>query len=131
MILVFTMSNNSSCRKTISFFKENNIEFEERKMKDSPFSFEEFLTILSKTRNGVEDIVVQKSEEWKELDIEKINLRDLYHIIIQKPKLLKRPILFTGKKVYTGYRESMLQKLVLEEKDIEFTEEEVKNGKYS
>lgn len=116
MISVFTVSGNLSCRKTISFFEQNDIEFEERKMEKTPFSFEEFLLILSKSREGLDNIVVHKSKEWRELDLEKIKLSDLYQIVLQKPKILKRPIIFTGKKVYTGYRENMLQEIILKEK---------------
>ena len=67
------------------------------------------------TENGVNDILSQKSKDYKTLveqgiDFEEITLTQLQKLIIKHPKVLKLPITICDNKIVAGYDEEEITK---------------------
>jgi len=90
--------SNTKWQKTYDFLSEAGIPCVARNLRTQPFSYEEYLRILSLTQNGVEDIltvrgVVIDRLEKQGIHIEALSLRQLYELLMTYPNLLKLPLL--------------------------------------
>ncbi len=63
--------------------------------------------ILRDTENGFEDIISKRSSFFKEnpIDMDELNTNDLIKIIIENPKILRRPIIVDTNKLQVGYND--------------------------
>lgn len=112
-IIFYSYPSCTSCRKTKKWLKGNNIAFQEKHIfRDTP-NKEEMMKILSLTTEGIDEILATRSQTFKDLgiDVNELSLSQLIELIIEEPKLLRRPIITSGKKLIVGYNESALQKL--------------------
>ena len=94
--LYYSTSSKSS-RSARAWLVENNIPFNERDMKQ----------ILRLTENGFEDIVSTRSKAFKALhiDLSDLGFNQLLDLLVEKPQLLKRPIIYDGRRLQIGYNE--------------------------
>ncbi|RSK27832.1 Spx/MgsR family RNA polymerase-binding regulatory protein [Bacillus sp. HMF5848] len=112
-ILFYTYPSCTSCRKAKQWLKSNNILFEERHIfRDTP-SYEELLKILQLTTEGIDEILATRSQTFKKLnkDINELTVSEVVKLIIDDPRLLRRPILTDGTRLLVGYNESGLRNL--------------------
>ncbi|RWZ60086.1 Spx/MgsR family RNA polymerase-binding regulatory protein [Halobacillus fulvus] len=95
----------TSCRRTKSWLKSQGVEFNEQHLFRETPSAEELRKILSLTTHGIDEILAKRSKEYKDLDvdIEDLSLSEFLNLVIEKPKLLRRPILTNGEKIVIGY----------------------------
>ncbi|QFT89821.1 Regulatory protein MgsR [Bacillus sp. THAF10] len=112
-IIFYSYPSCTSCRKTKKWLKANNIQFKEKHIFRETPSKEEMLNILSLTTEGMDEILATRSQTFKELglDVNDLSLSELIKIMIDEPKLLRRPIITSDNKLIVGYNESALQKL--------------------
>lgn len=68
---------------------------------------------MSLTTEGIDEILATRSQAFKELnlDIEELTVSEVLELLIQKPKLLRRPIIVNGDKLVVGYNPGELLKL--------------------
>ncbi|KRO28893.1 negative regulator of proteolysis [Lactiplantibacillus fabifermentans DSM 21115] len=85
----------------------NNIPFNERDIIANPLDRDELKQILRLTENGFEDIVSTRSKAFKALhiDLSDLGFNQLLDLLVEKPQLLKRPIIYDGRRLQIGYNE--------------------------
>ncbi|MCP8624640.1 transcriptional regulator MgsR [Bacillus subtilis] len=103
----------TSCRKTKHWLKAHQIEFNERHLFRETPTREELKYILSLTTEGIDEILATRSQTFKNLNlnIEEMTVNEVPELLIEKPKLLRRPILVDNKKLVIGYNPGELLKL--------------------
>ncbi|AOR98827.1 transcriptional regulator MgsR [Bacillus subtilis] len=103
----------TSCRKTKHWLKAHQIEFNERHLFRETPTREELKYILSLTTEGIDEILATRSQTFKNLNlnIEEMTVNEVLELLIEKPKLLRCPILVDNKKLVIGYNPGELLKL--------------------
>ena len=104
--LYYSTSSKSS-RSARAWLVENNIPFNERDIIANPLDRDELKQILRLTENGFEDIVSTRSKAFKALhiDLSDLGFNQLLDLLGEKPQLLKRPIIYDGRRLQIGYNE--------------------------
>lgn len=71
------------------------------------------MALLSLTTDGLDEILATRSQSYKELgeDVNDLPLSEVIKLIIEEPKLLRRPLLTDGKKLVVGYNPEGLPSL--------------------
>ncbi|WNB93554.1 Spx/MgsR family RNA polymerase-binding regulatory protein [Bacillus sp. NEB1478] len=112
-ITFYTYPSCTSCRKAKMWLKQNKVTFDERHLfKDTP-SVEELREILKLTKAGTEEILAKRSQSFKSLkvDIDELSTNEMLQLLVDNPKLLKRPIVTDGTKLIAGYSPGEMKKL--------------------
>ena len=104
--LYYSTSSKSS-RSARAWLVENNIPFNERDIIANPLDRDELKQILRLTENGFEDIVSTRSKAFNALhiDLSDLGFNQLLDLLVEKPQLLKRPIIYDGRRLQIGYNE--------------------------
>lgn len=106
----YTYPSCTSCRKTKKWLQSNQINFEEIHLFRQTPTIEELTFLLTLTTEGLDDILATRSQSFKELnlDIDDLPLSKVVELIVENPKLLRRPILTDGKQLVVGYQPDLL-----------------------
>ncbi|MCY7917664.1 transcriptional regulator MgsR [Bacillus vallismortis] len=112
-IIFYSYPSCTSCRKTKHWLKAHQVEFNERHLFRETPTVEELKYILSLTTEGIDEILATRSQTFKKLNlnIEEMTVNEVLELLIEKPKLLRRPILVDNKKLVIGYNPGELLKL--------------------
>ncbi|MEH7437655.1 transcriptional regulator SpxA [Neobacillus drentensis] len=107
MVTLYSTPSCTSCRKAKAWLEEYHIDYTERNILSQPLTKDEIKYILRLTEDGTDEIISTNSKTFKELDIniESLPLQDLYDLIINNPKILRRPIMVDEKRLQVGYNE--------------------------
>jgi len=107
MVTLYSTPSCTSCRKAKAWLEEYHIDYTERNILSQPLTKGEIKSILRLTEDGTDEIISTNSKTFKELDIniESLPLQDLYELIINNPKILRRPIMVDEKRLQVGYNE--------------------------
>ena len=105
MIKIYTAPSCQSCRKAKKFFVEQNIPFKEKNILVTDLEYDEIKDILTKSENGVEDIISTRSKVFKEkgMEIDNMTINELIRFVRENPTVLKRPIMVDDNKIQVGY----------------------------
>ncbi|MBN8250397.1 Spx/MgsR family RNA polymerase-binding regulatory protein [Priestia flexa] len=119
-VMFYTYPSCTSCRKTKKWLVKQEVNFNERHLFRETPTYEEMLELLSMTTEGIDEILAKRSQEYKNLDVdvESMTLSEVVHLLMEQPRLLRRPILTDGKKLVVGYNESALKNLVKKQKKV-------------
>lgn len=112
-VTFFTYPSCTSCRKTKKWLAAHSVDVEERHLfRDTPTKAE-LLSLLSMTTDGLDELLAMRSSTFKSLnvDIEEMPLSDVVELLIQNPRLLRRPILTDGQSLVVGYNPEKLRSL--------------------
>lgn len=112
-VTFFTYPSCTSCRKTKKWLAAHSVEVEERHLfRDTPTKAE-LLSLLSMTTDGLDELLAMRSSTFKSLnvDIEEMPLSDVVELLVQNPRLLRRPILTDGHSLVVGYNPEKLRSL--------------------
>ena len=114
MVTVFTTPSCGSCRKSKAWLEEHQIEYIERNIIANPLTIDEIKSILRLTEEGTDEIISTTSKAYQELnvDIESLPLNALYNLIINNPKMLRRPIIIDEKRLQVGYNEDEISRFL-------------------
>jgi Spx/MgsR family transcriptional regulator len=112
-LIFYSYPSCTSCRKTKHWLKAHNIDFSEKHLFRETPSYTELQKILQLTTDGMDEILATRSQTYKDLNlnIDDLPLSDVIKLIIEEPKLLRRPIITDGKKLVIGYNPQSLTKL--------------------
>lgn len=110
-ITFYTYPSCTSCRKTKAWLKAHRVNVNERHIFKDPPNDSELKEILALTTEGVDEIIAKRSQEFRELefDIEDLSLTELIHLLQEKPKLLRRPLLIKDEQLVIGYNAASLR----------------------
>lgn len=111
MVHLYTTPSCTSCRKAKAWFEEHHIDYIERNILSEPLTENEIKSILLMTEEGTDEIISTNSKTYQELDIniESLPLHELYQLIIDNPKMLRRPIIQDEKRLQVGYNEEEIR----------------------
>ncbi|UOQ42530.1 Spx/MgsR family RNA polymerase-binding regulatory protein [Halobacillus salinarum] len=109
----YTYPSCTSCRRTKSWLKNQNVDFSEQHLFKNTPSAEELKKILALTTEGIDEILAKRSKEFKALDIDinELSVSEFLELVAEKPKLLRRPILTDGEKLVIGYNPEGLRSI--------------------
>lgn len=125
-VKLFVLPSSSSSRKAKKFLEDNNITFSIQNMCYEPLSKEQLFEILAHTENGVDDILADKSKEYGILTeqgvvFDELSLTELHKLFVERPTLIKAPIMVKNKLTLVGYNFEEVQSLLnREDKKKEF-----------
>ena len=111
MVTLYTTTSCASCRKAKAWLEEHHIDFEERNLLSKPLTVDEIKSILRLTEEGTSEIVSTNSKTFQELNIniETLQLNEFYQLIIENPKMLRRPIIMDEKRLQVGYNDEEIR----------------------
>lgn len=111
MVTLYTTPSCTSCRKTKAWLEEHHIDFIERNILANPLTVDEIKSILRLTEEGTSEIISTNSKTFQELkiDIEALPLNEFYKLIVEHPKMLRRPIIMDEKRLQVGYNEDEIR----------------------
>lgn len=101
--------SSTSCRKAIKWFHEESIPFQEIKINQTGITKMQLKEILSLTENGLDD-VLKRTVNRDSLD--DLSLNAALDKIIENPKMLKVPIIVSGRKMQIGFQEEYIRAFV-------------------
>ncbi|RLL42709.1 Spx/MgsR family RNA polymerase-binding regulatory protein [Oceanobacillus piezotolerans] len=104
----------SSTRKARQWFKNQDIEFEERNILREPLTVNELQGILRMTVDGTDEIISTRSKIYKDLklDVDSLPLQELLELIHKHPRLLRSPIIVDEKRLQVGYHEDDIRQFL-------------------
>lgn len=107
MITLYSSPSCTSCRKARSWLEEHDIPFTEKNVFTEKITDEELRAILQLTENGTNEIISQRSQAFRELNIniDEMPLGRMLKLIQQHPGIMRRPILVDNKRLLVGYNE--------------------------
>ncbi|ALC92473.1 ArsR family transcriptional regulator [Bacillus sp. FJAT-18017] len=114
MVNLYTSPSCTSCRKAKAWLEEHNVEYIERNIFSEPLTTDEIKGILSMTEEGTDEIISINSKTYKSLNVnlESLQLQELYKIIKNNPGMLRRPIIKDEKKMNVGYNEEEIRRFL-------------------
>nr|WP_263328624.1 transcriptional regulator SpxA [Neobacillus sp. Marseille-Q6967] len=114
MVNLYTTPSCGSCRKAKAWLEDHQIEYIERNIISDPLTIDEIKSILRLTEDGTDEIISTNSKVFQELniDIESLPLNELYKLIKNNPKMLRRPIIQDEKRLQVGYNEDEIRRFL-------------------
>ncbi|WP_427814914.1 ArsC/Spx/MgsR family protein (plasmid) [Enterococcus sp. 22-H-5-01] len=106
MVIIYTESSNLRSRKAVEWLKMNNIDYFEVRVNRHPFNLKDLKNLLKYTENGLDDLL---SRSGQNAELNELSLEEALTIIIRNPNFLKKPILFDGKTVQSGFNDSEIR----------------------
>jgi len=112
MIVVFGLSNCDSCRKALTWLKNQKIEYhfvDYRKNVLEESTLSNWIKAV-----GWENILNRRSLTWRDLSSEKkggLTADSAKTLMLEFPTLIKRPVIETGGRVLIGFKEEQKAKL--------------------
>ncbi|HLU34710.1 MAG TPA: Spx/MgsR family RNA polymerase-binding regulatory protein [Thermomicrobiales bacterium] len=113
-IQAYLYNSCSSCRKTDEILKESDVDYERREFFKDRFTKEELRTLLEQNNLTVQDVISTRSTPYKQHALANRDLTDdeILDLMIEDPRLLRRPIVISGDTVIIGHNEKQLRELV-------------------
>ena len=112
MIVVFGLSNCDSCRKALTWLRNQQIEYH---FVDYRKNVLEESTLSNWIKDvGWENILNRRSSTWRDLSSEKkegLTADGAKTLMLEFPTLIKRPIIETGGRILIGFKEEQKAKL--------------------
>lgn len=113
-VTLYTSPSCTSCRKARLWFEEHGIAYREQNIFSEPLTVNDIKSILRLTEDGTEEIVSKRSRAYQELtvDLDDLPLRDLYALIQEHPRILRRPIMVDEKRLQVGFNEEEIRRFL-------------------
>lgn len=100
----------STARKAKNWLKENNINFEEIDLVDTPPTKEEMKKIYEESGYELKKFFNTSGVKYRELGLKEVlktaSEDEMLDILVSDGKLIKRPLLVDNKKVLIGFKEN-------------------------
>lgn len=103
MLIVYSENSNSRSRHALAWLREHEIEFKEVRVNHSPLTASQIKEFLEHTENGLDDLL---SHTGKNAELDEYSFDDALKIVVKNPSFIKKPILFNGKVVMSGFNKS-------------------------
>ncbi|WP_343348525.1 arsenate reductase family protein [Terrisporobacter petrolearius] len=100
----------STARKAKNWLKENNVNFEEIDLVDTPPTKEEMKKIYEESGHELKKFFNTSGVKYRELGLKEVlktaSEDEMLDILVSDGKLIKRPLLVNNKKVLIGFKEN-------------------------
>lgn len=112
MIRVFGIKNCDTVKKSVSWLKDHNLEFEFFDVKTCGLTLKQ----IEAWRNllGAETLINKRSTTWKQLTPEeqaRVMQPQGLALVLANPTLIKRPLLEVNSEVHVGFSEEQFQEI--------------------
>lgn len=113
-ITAYLYNSCTSCRKTDQVLRDSGVDYERREYFKDKFSKDELRALLDDHGLGIEDVISKRSTPYKQHDLANKNLSDdeVIDLMIEDPRLLRRPIVIAGDRVVIGHNADKLHDLI-------------------
>ena len=114
MIILYTSTSCSSCRKAKRWFESYNIKYVEKNIISIKLTRNDIINMLKYSENGFEDIISTRSKVFNDynLDPDTMKFSELADFIIENPTVLKRPIIINDQIMQTGYNQDEIRAFI-------------------
>ena len=114
MIIIYTSPSCASCKKVLTWFKDEAIPFSEKSIFSPMFKEEDIKDMLLKSENGTDDIISKRSKIILEnkINIDDMTLNELVKFVKENPTVLKRPIIVDDHRLQTGYNSDEIRAFI-------------------
>lgn len=104
-VTLFTKSGCTTCIKARQFLLRQGVNYTERDIFKHPFSETELRAIVAK--RPVKEIFSYRSPSVKALglDVERMSDEEMIQVMLQEPRLIRRPLLTTPSALVVGFDE--------------------------
>lgn len=111
MITLYVSPSCTSCRKAKTWLEEQNLPFKEKNIYHEPLTRSEIKQILMLTEQGTEEVVSYRSQAYKSLtkELDEFTMNELLDLFIEKPSLIRRPIIMDDRRLQIGYNEEEIR----------------------
>lgn len=111
MIKLYVSPSCTSCRKAKTWLEEHGLEYEEQNIFHDPLTKEEIKEILMLTDEGTEEIISYRSDAFQnlEVDIATLTMNELLDLFIEKPSLIRRPIIMDDRRLQIGFNDEEIR----------------------
>jgi len=123
IVTFYTYPSCTSCRKTKKWLSAHSVDVQERHLFRETPTRQELFTLLSMTSEGLDELLATRSRTFKSLNVvvDDMPLSAVVDLIIQEPKLLRRPILTDGEAIVVGYNLEKLRSLTKKKQLMKYT----------
>ena len=108
-IKMYTNMSSASCRKAIRWFSEECISFKEIKLNREGITTKQLKEILILTDNGLDDILKRNVNR---VVLDELSLNEALEKIVEKPSMLKVPIIISRNKIQVGFKEEYIRAFI-------------------
>ncbi|HDR4723497.1 transcriptional regulator Spx [Bacillus cereus group sp. Sample62] len=114
MVVLYTTTSCSSCRKAKAWLEENQIDYTEKNIVSNSMTVDELKSILRLTEEGATEIISTRSKTFQDLNIniDELSLNEFYKLIIEHPLMLRRPIMLDEKRLQIGFNDEEIRKFL-------------------
>ena len=114
MITAYLYNSCTSCRKAKDVLDAHNADYEVREYFKQKVTREELNNLLHTTGLTVADILSTRSTPYKQGNLADKNLSDdeVLEMMVEEPRLIKRPILVSGSNSVIGFNENKITELI-------------------
>jgi len=109
MIKIYTKNCCDSSYKVKKWLKKYQLEFKEVNLSYQILDSTSFIHILKLSKRGTKDIIAERSDIYRKLrktiDFEKLQIKELFDLVQQYPKLLRTPIIIDERYLQIGFND--------------------------
>lgn len=117
MITAYLYTSCTSCRKAKDVLENEHAQFEVREYFKQKVTRSELDNLLTTTGLTVADILSVRSTPYKQGNLAEKNLSDdeILDMMVEEPRLIKRPILVSGSDSVVGFNEAKIKALIAQD----------------
>lgn len=117
MITAYLYNSCTSCRKAKDVLESEGANFEVREYFKQKVTRQELDALLQQTGAELSDILSTRSTPYKERNLADKNLSDddILEMMVEEPRLIKRPILVSGSNVVIGFNDGKIRDLIAQD----------------
>lgn len=114
MITALLYNSCTSCRKTEEVLKESGAEYEKREFFKNRLTRDELGSLLQSVGLTARDVLSTRSRPYKDMGLADKEPGDdeLLDLMVQEPRLLRRPIVIRDGRAVVGHDEASLRELI-------------------
>ncbi|MEX0823418.1 MAG: arsenate reductase family protein [Balneolaceae bacterium] len=112
MIQVYGIKNCDKVRKTITWFKDKQIDYEFIDLKKEPLLKEELQDFVDAI--GIDPLLNRRGTTWRKLGLNDKDLDDeqLFEKLLENQMMIKRPVLIKNDSILVGYDEDAFEAFI-------------------
>lgn len=105
-------NSSKSCKQAQKFLNDNNIKYVKKNVDKNMLSQNDIKDIITKTENGLDDIVSTRTKTFKKIfgtkkKLEESSMKKIMEVLYENQDLLKVPIIYNDKRFVVGYGEEI------------------------
>lgn len=113
-VTAYLYNSCTSCRKTDELLRESGIDYERREYFKDKFTRDELRELLDSHGLTIAEVISTRSTPYKQHDLANRRLSDdeILDLMVEDPRLLRRPIIISGDRVVIGHNAAKLRELI-------------------